>query len=623
MKKSMSLFLAALLACTGLSNVNIKTEAAGDPVRILFTGNLNDHLELFKSLNEENKTVQVGGYTFLSSAIEENSNENTVVLDAGNFSAGTMYGSLNTSDAPDLTLMSQMGYDAVTFGETDLVYGISNFGEMLSAAEEAPAMVSANISFGSGSAADALKAGWQNVEGSSYTILDAGSYKVGVFGLMPLNEAYANGAALQIADPVQAAVNASESLKKEGADLVICLYSGKDNYEEICAQAEIDVLIKADSAIAPDQYEKSGNTIIAQADQYGKTLGLLDIDPQSGSVKSYDHLAVNADAYPPNDDIRTAVADYRAKVQDQLLKRFGLTASTPAFKTTYSLTTYDRFGTAKRYAEAADLVTDAMIEAYVPSGSDEAKPVSIIMENMVTGTLVAGNVYANDLFALAYKGMGSDGIPGYNLVHVYMSGEDLRNLCELDLLLNADNPGQLLHFGRMRYEYSTNRPEGNRVVDVYTEEADGYYIAATDDRMYPVITTAEVLQAIETMQGKTEYDLPVGAYDESGKKVADYDVMTMRTDGGAAVKLWSAITSYMAHFDRGSDGVDVLPSNYKSARKQRTKVSAQSIIKLFKHAGKPTVDFYLKVIAIPVAVLIGLNILVWLLNLKKRKETDA
>jgi hypothetical protein len=79
----------------------------------------------------------------------------------------------------------------------------------------------------------------------------------------------------------------------------------------------------------------------------------------------------------------------------------------------------------------------------------------------------------------------------------------------------------------------------------------------------------------------------------------------------------------MAHFDRGSDGVDVLPSNYKSARKQRTKVSAQSIIKLFKHAGKPTVDFYLKVIAIPVAVLIGLNILVWLLNLKKRKETDA
>jgi hypothetical protein len=264
-----------------------------------------------------------------------------------------------------------------------------------------------------------------------------------------------------------------------------------------------------------------------------------------------------------------------------------------------------------------------MIEAYNAPESDEAKPVSIITEGMVTGTILQGNVSANDLFSMAYKGMGTDGIPGYNLVHVYMRGSDLMTLCEMDLILHDDNSLEKFHFGRMYYEYSMNRPVTNRVIDVFTEEADGYYIAATADRLYPVITTSDILASIPQMLIDSGVSGECNVYDETGTPVSDFDVMTIRNGDGAAVKLWSAISYYAAHFERGRDGIDDLPETYKKARKQRTKTSSLNVIKLFKHANRATFDFYAKAVAIPVAVLVGLNVLVWLINLKKKKETNA
>ena len=282
----------------------------------------------------------------------------------------------------------------------------------------------------------------------------------------------------------------------------------------------------------------------------------------------------------------------------------------------YSLTTYERLRTDRKYAQSADLITDSMIEAYHPLDTDEAKPVSITTEDQITSTLVKGDVYPNDLFMLASRGMGFDGVAGENLIHVYMKGSDLLALCEMDLMCNK-NPSQQFHFGRMRYEYSENRPVSNQVIDVYTEEADGYYIAATSDRLYPVITTAKVLDRIQEMMKECGPDLVCNIYDEHGNPASDYELMALRSEDGAAIKQWSAITEYAKHFDRGANGTGVLNDRYKTARKQREKISNLNLMKLFKHASKATYEYYTKLIAIPVAVIAALYILVWLLNRKK------
>ena len=621
MKRWISACMALAMIAAGTDSLYIETKADSEEVRILFTHDLRDHIEEVKSLDEENAVVYSGGYEYLATALDEYRTEQTVLLDAGNFSASTMYASLNSTKAPDLTLMSRMGYDAVGVGLVDFTYGAGMFGEMLSAAQSHPSLLLSNFTSGSGNAA--FEEGWSAAEGSAYTLIESGGYQIGVFALCEPDEAFGEGAPIVITDPLAAAAEAAEALKQQGADYIICLYStDEDDFEELCNAASIDLIIAGGNHTATEKYRKQGNTLIVSSDPYGTSFGVLDIDPSSKNVKNYEIVPVSSSLYEASWGISETMYAYQSEISDTVMRRFSLNQN-PVFRAGYSLTTYGRTQSGKAYAEAADLLTDSMIEAYDAPDSDEAKAVSIITEDMATGTILQGNVSANDLFSMAYKGMGTDGIPGYNLVHVYMRGSDLLTLCEMDLILHDDNSPEKFHFGRMYYEYSMNRPVTNRVIDVFTEEADGYYIASTDDRLYPVITTTDILQSIPQMIIDSGVSGECNIYDETGRPVTDFDVMTIRSGDGAAIKLWSAISSYAAHFERGRDGIDDLPETYKKARKQRTKISSLNVIKLLKHANRATFDFYAKAVAIPVAVLVGLNVLVWLINLKKKKETNA
>ena len=601
MKKLAALLLSGLIGLTGLNYINVNAES--DSIRILFTHDLLDRVESCKTLNENGDVVIYGGYSYLSSAIKEYKNSNTAVADAGNFSSGSLYGTVNSTSAPGLTILNQIGYDVLSAGARDFDYGISRFRDMLKTVPDRPAVVQANMIFAS------------DIGVAEYTIVDTADYRIGFFGLTD-PDAQISDEAVEITNAAEAAKNASKELRENGADLVVCLYStDSDDFDGLTAGADIDVIIAGGSHKAAEAY-RSNDTWIVSSDPYGKTLGILDIDPDTKELRKFDNVEIKSDRFSADAAVSEKINSYQSEIQNTVLTRFGMTFAEPVFNTPYSLTTYDRLGTDRKYAQSADLVTDAMIEAYHPLDTDEAKPVSITAEDQITGTLFKGDVYPNDLFMLASRGMGFDGVAGENLIHVYMKGSDLLALCEMDLMCNKDL-SQQFHFGRMRYEYSENRPVSNQVIDVYTEEADGYYIAATADRLYPVITTAKVLDRIPEMMKECGCSLVCNIYDEHGNPATDYELMALRSEDGAAIKQWSAITEYAKHFDRGANGTGVLNDRYKTARKQKEKITNLNLMKLFKHASKPTYEYYTKLIAIPVAVIAALYILVWLLNRKK------
>ena len=126
MKRWISSCMVLAMIAAGTDSLYIETKADSEEVRILFTHDLCDHIEEVKTLDEENAVVYSGGYEYLAMALDEYRTEQTILLDAGNFSAGTMYASLNSTKAPDLTLMSRMGYDAVGVGLVDFTYGSRN-----------------------------------------------------------------------------------------------------------------------------------------------------------------------------------------------------------------------------------------------------------------------------------------------------------------------------------------------------------------------------------------------------------------------------------------------------------------------------------------------------------------
>src|SRR5690606_29481793 len=84
---------------------------AADEIRILFTHDLHDNFMAF-DLFEDGVTKNVGGFARLYSAIKEERKKDPdlLLVDAGDYSMGTLFQTIFTSESPSLRMFGLMGY---------------------------------------------------------------------------------------------------------------------------------------------------------------------------------------------------------------------------------------------------------------------------------------------------------------------------------------------------------------------------------------------------------------------------------------------------------------------------------------------------------------------------------
>lgn len=129
MRTAMLIVMAFCLLC-------ITSVVAGDgekKIDILFTHDVHSHLDCFKVKKNGEKTKTVGGFARMKTLIDEKRKEDPelLLLDGGDFSMGTLYQTINRTEAAELTMMGRLGYDAVTFGNHEFDYRSSGLSEML------------------------------------------------------------------------------------------------------------------------------------------------------------------------------------------------------------------------------------------------------------------------------------------------------------------------------------------------------------------------------------------------------------------------------------------------------------------------------------------------------------
>ena len=93
---------------------------AGTTIRLLFTDDL--HGAIFSSPMWGRPDVEQGGMSMLKSAIDENRDENTLLLDAGDWAQGTYPGGMDKG-VTVVDLMSKLGYDAAAIGNHEFDWG--------------------------------------------------------------------------------------------------------------------------------------------------------------------------------------------------------------------------------------------------------------------------------------------------------------------------------------------------------------------------------------------------------------------------------------------------------------------------------------------------------------------
>jgi 5'-nucleotidase len=563
-----------------------------DPrVIILHTNDLHEHLMGWSPNSDytplvTNNDQTKGGFARLAAAIEAQraaaGHAPVLLLDGGDFTMGTLFTWLGATDAPTLSLMDQMGYDAVTLGNHEFEWGPEVLASRLTAAKSSGIklqILASNIKFDpTASGDDGLEQHWASgtIKPKFVTTLKNGR-KVGIFGLMGKNAAsVALGAApVTWTDPVTAAQQMVTELRTvDQVDLVICLSHSGINDSGTGADANlagavpgIDVIISGHTHDTLAQPAVVGTTLIVQTGKFAKALGRLELSFQGDTVSGSDYtLFYIGDAINGDTAIQGVIDGYIGKVDSMLSPDF-------FFKQVIAETAFDLTEPDLQETILGNLVTDAFRTAVDELSPTTPVDVAIESSGMIRDEVLKGNsgtIWFSDLYRVLPLGHGPDGKAGYPLVAYYLTGKEIKTWMEmLPLAANLVQKSSIFfQVSGIQVTYKKLGLPFNSVSSVQLLGPSGPVQIKDSTSCYKVVSTEVIAEQLA--QAK---DLSLGLFKIEPKladcstKVSDLSTLIVDRDPGTPgiqeLKAWRALVDGFSKFpDIDSDGIPDVPASY-------------------------------------------------------------
>ena len=150
LKKVFAFTFIFMLSVSGLTGYQVNASEEPKHLDILFTHDLHSHLNSFQTIVDGTQQ-ETGGFARLKTLINEHEKENTdtLILDGGDFSMGTLIQTVYDTEAAELRMLGYLGCDVTTLGNHEFDYGSDGLADMLNAAvssgENLPGMVVCNV----------------------------------------------------------------------------------------------------------------------------------------------------------------------------------------------------------------------------------------------------------------------------------------------------------------------------------------------------------------------------------------------------------------------------------------------------------------------------------------------
>ena len=125
------ILLAAVFFFTGIFSINVSAAEDTKKVDIMFLHDTHSHLNEFTTV-ENGKTQTLGGFAKIKTLILEQKEKNpdTLLLDAGDFSMGTLIQVIFEEEASELRMLGDLGMDVTTLGNHEFDYKASGLANM-------------------------------------------------------------------------------------------------------------------------------------------------------------------------------------------------------------------------------------------------------------------------------------------------------------------------------------------------------------------------------------------------------------------------------------------------------------------------------------------------------------
>lgn len=626
-RKLQALLLAVCLGICSLQGMTASAaEETGKTVDIVFTHDTHSHLNSFHTV-VDGEDVEAGGFARIKTVIDEKKAENpdTLVVDGGDFSMGTLFQTVYEEEASELRMLGYLGYDATTLGNHEFDYRSEGLAQMLdtavSSGDAVPSLLVCNIDWSEmNDERQLLKDAFDNYGMKDYEVIEKGGVKIallGVFGKDSLS--CAPTCALEFKDPIDAVKETVKTIKeKEDVDMIVCLsHSGttdnpKTSEDELLAKAvpELDVIISGHTHTTLEEPIIQGNTAIVSAGEYGINVGTMHLaQNQEGrwEVEDYKLIPIRPDI-EADEAAQEKIDTFEANIDEVYLKQFGYTASEVLCENDYEFASVDDLYEEHTEHNLGDLMADAYIYGvtHTKDYDGEEIDVAVVPSGTVRDTYVPGEVTVSDVFNSFSLGIGADGVPGYPLIKVYLTGKELKTVAEIDASVSDYMTTARLYCSGMNMTYNPNRLILNKVTDVYLTR-DGEREELEDDKMYCVVAdlySGQMLSAVTDMSYGLLSIVPKHA---DGSKVENFEDCIIY-DGDQELKAWVSIARYMESFEEGEDGIAAVPEYYNGLHDRKVVDNDKSLGARLKNPNK-----YAAIIA--GVVLVALIIFILLIRL--------
>ncbi len=434
---------AVILTLLFLSN----TFAEVKEIRILHINDFHGFAEAYKTFGSEQYS---GGVAFLAAKINSLRNEKpSLLLAAGDMIYGNNWTNLFYGESVT-ELMNIMKFDAMVVGNHEFDFGQEILRKRIS--EFLFPVLGANVE------------GIESVQ--PYIIKEISGIKVGIIGVItedtPVSTHPRNVKGLKF-KPVKETVTKYLNEIKSKVDIVILLsHIGYSNDRKIAKEIKgIDLIIGGHSHTKVTNPVKINNTLIVQAWEYAKALGVIDIIFEDGKIiDSTGYLYEIKPIYgQENEEVKYLVEKYKKKVDEALDRTIGV-----------ALIDLDGENVRKDETNLGNFIADIIKET---AGAD----IALINAGTIRTGIKKGEIKVKHVYSV---------LPFDNyIVAMKLTGRQIKEALEHGVSAVEKNEGRFPQISGISFKYNPEATPGERISSINISgnpiDMEKEYSVATND----------------------------------------------------------------------------------------------------------------------------------------------
>ena len=618
MKKVFAKILILCMVLTTLvpSTAMAKTPKTEERINFVISHDMHSHLETFPKVATVIKN-------------EKKDHEETFVLDGGDFSMGTPYQTVYRSEASELRMMGKVGFDVTTLGNHEFDYRSRGLSDMLTAAvkskDKLPALVIANIDWEATLADESLKEDGERLKKAmdaygvkNYTVVKRGDARVAVFGIFGKEaDSFAPESGTKFLDPVQTARDTVEEIKAhEKVDMIVCVsHSGttddQDSSEDEILAKEvdgIDLIVSGHTHTYLEEPIVVNDTVVASVGQYNDNLGLVSFVKKDGDFQldSYKLKPIDG-SVKKSLSTEEKVESFKEAVNEKYFSDYGYEWDEVLAKNSVKFTKIEDFAAEQGEDTLGNIIADSYIYGVKKAEGDDYRTVDVAVApaGVIRESFDKGSITVEEAFNVLSLGTGADGIAGYPLVSVYLTGEELKLAAEVDISVSPLMGSARLYMSGLQYKYNDRRIILNKTYDVELVTPAGKVKEIEDDKLYRVVADLYSAQMLGMVNSMSFGLLSLVPKDADGNVITNFEDHIIYRKDGSELKEWYALASYVDSFDNNKVPV----KKYGDLQGRKVQENTLNPFKLLKDTNK----FFWMITAAIVLVLAVITLIVVLI----------